>query len=283
MRTDTAQILYLFASDGTCATIPVQQLPQVHNPAEGTPFRDQCGFKNGETITAALALPPSLEDGLLFMATHGGEVKRLKMQDLPGMMAHVFKVMDVEQHDRLGWVFATSGKYEMVLVTAQGQAIRFKESDVRPTGLGAGGMRGIKLGSTDDRVIGAGIVGADTHIWTITDNGMAKSTPMDEYPTQGRAGSGVITMKLPKDSRCVAAAAVGTLDDTLIVLSSKHRPKAMRLGLAPSVKRAAKAESVMTLYGNEEVGAVVTYQQIALDDLVPAGADTEAAVEAEVG
>ncbi|HLU11163.1 MAG TPA: DNA topoisomerase (ATP-hydrolyzing), partial [Oceanobacillus sp.] len=175
LESTTGHTLYLLSTDGYGATIPVHQLPQVNNPQDGSSYRDLSAFKNGHEIAAVLSIPSDLETGFLFFVTEGGEVKRLRMEDLPGLMANVFKVMDIEKEDRLGWVFITSGEDEVVLTTAEAQAIRFKESEVRPTGLGAGGMRGIKLAGQRDRVIGAAI--ADEYLWVITDVGIAKVSP----------------------------------------------------------------------------------------------------------
>src|SRR5690606_13008835 len=138
LESTTGHTLYLLSTDGYGATIPVHQLPQVNNPQDGSSYRDLSAFKNGHEIAAVLSIPSDLETGFLFFVTEGGEVKRLRMEDLPGLMANVFKVMDIEKEDRLGWVFITSGEDEVVLTTAEAQAIRFKESEVRPTGLGAG-------------------------------------------------------------------------------------------------------------------------------------------------
>ncbi len=148
VESDSTQILYLFSTEGMCATIPVHQLPQVNDPAEGTSYRDLCGFKNGEQIAAVLSLPLSLSEGFLFFATSGGEVKRLRLEDLPGMMANTFKVMDVETDDSLDGG-AADRRRERNRADDQrrsGDPLQGK-SDVRATGIGAGGMRGIKLGA----------------------------------------------------------------------------------------------------------------------------------------
>ncbi|MDZ4765223.1 MAG: DNA gyrase subunit A [Chloroflexota bacterium] len=275
MEADTGQVLYLFTTEGQCATIPVQQLPQANTPAEGTPFRDICGFKNGEIVAAALSLPPSSE-GFLLMATRGGEVKRLRLEDLPGMMANTFKVMDIDEGDQLGWVLHTSGDDELLLATASAQAIRFKESEVRATGMGAGGMRGIKLGEDGDRVVSAFLItdGEDDklHIWTITDAGIAKTSPLSEYPTQGRAGSGVQTMKLSAVSKGMAAAAVGRLDEPITILTSKNRAKTLKLGSAPTGRRAFKGDYVLTVKEDEMVAALISHQR-ALQKKAPLSED----------
>lgn len=272
METDTGQVLYLFTDAGQCATIPVQQLPQAHTPSEGAPYSDLCGFKNGELLTAAVCLPAVRSGGFLFLATAGGEVKRLRLDDLPGMMAKPFKVMDIEPGDSLGWALVTSGHDEIMLTTAQAQAIRFKESDVRPTGLGAGGMRGIKLGEGADRVVGAHIVRDGTHVLTISDTGIGKSTAISEYPTQGRAGMGVATMKLTADSREVAACAVGKRDDIIIILTSRGRAKSIKLGSAVSGRRSLKGDYIISLSGDEVVVGVAAVQRALLIEPEPESA-----------
>ncbi len=258
----STHILHMFTRAGQCATIPMQQLPQVNDPAEGAPFHTLCALKVNDEIAAALSLPAGVEDGFLFLATEGGDVKRLRLADLPGMSAHAFPVMNVGQ-DRLGWVLVTSGSDHVLLATAQGQTIRFSEDEVRPTGLPAGGMRGIKLAAQRDRVVGAAVVVDNQYVWSITENGIAKLSPVAEYPAQGRAGSGVINMRLPKDSREVAAVAIGRQDDKLVVLTSRNKPKYMRLGLAQKVARGrAGGDFVISLSAKEEVTAAVVYQEL---------------------
>lgn len=272
LQSTTSQILYFFTTDGMCATLPVHQVPQAHTPAEGSPLRDLTPFKNGEQIAAVVALPATAEEGMLVFATREGEVKRLRMEDLPGMRSDEFKVMDVETGDALGWVLVTSGEEEVILTTMHGQAIRFKESDVRPTGMGAGGMRGIKLGMEEkpiaggllrqaDHVVGASIASDDLVLWTITDSGFAKYTPLNEYPVQGRAGSGVIAMKLPNDAG-IAAAVTGAPTDEIIILTSKSRPKQVKLAHAPLAKRSGKGENVIAVWNKEVVAGAVEFQRM---------------------
>jgi DNA gyrase subunit A len=270
LESNSAHILYLFTTDGQCATVPVHQLPQVHEPLEGTAYPSLCPLSSEAEIVAVLSLPPNFEQGYLFLVTQGAEVKRLRAEDVPGMSAHTFGVMNVEHSDRLGWVMYTTGVNEILLTTAQGQAIRFSEDDVRPTGLPAGGMRGIKLGVEADRVIGANVVVPDQYAWTITNDGVAKISPLTDYPLQGRAGQGVITMRMPKTSTALAAAAVGKLDDNIIVLTSRNKPFYMRLGRAQQVIRGRTGGDYVVSVGDKGwVAGVVTYQpRIVVEDAV---------------
>jgi len=173
---------------------------------------------------------------------------RSRLIDLPGMTANTFTVMNVGS-DRIVAVYPVTDDDELVMVTAQAQAIRFKINEVRPTGLPAGGMRGIKMAETGDSVIGGGIPRADSVLWTITRGGIAKCTVIDEYPLQGRAGGGVITMKLPfitqadglfasKEPDLLAAAVTSGLDDTLIVRTARGKFKVLFAKTAPVTARA---------------------------------------------
>lgn len=257
----TTHTLYVITDKGNCATIPVQQLPQAEDASDGMLFSDLCPLNADETVAAVLSLPMNGSAGYLVFATEQAQVKRLQMEDLPGVMSKAFSVMKVADDDALKRVMYTTGENEIVLTTAQAQTIRFSEDDVRPTGLSAGGMRGIKLLGQRDRVIGAFIADENLYTWNITNDGVAKTSAMEEYPSQGRAGSGVITMRLPSDSRELVAATIGKLDETVLVLTSKNKAKYMRLGLAETIKRGrAGGDFVISLRENEEVVAVINYE-----------------------
>jgi DNA gyrase subunit A len=260
MESNTAQILYLFTTKGECATVPVQQLPQINEIGEGTPFNELTTLSRKDEITAGLCLP-LMENGYIFMATEQEQVKRIRMEDLPGMSMKTFSMMNVEEGDRLISVIVTSGKAQIMLTTAAGQAIRFNEDDIRPMGLAAGGVRGIKLKDENDRVVAAFIPDDNRYIWSISNDGVAKISPCEEYPSQGRAGQGVIAMRLPKGSKYVAAAAIGRQDDNIITMTNKGKPLYMRIGRAPQLKRGRNGgDIVLTLHDDEFVTGVINYQ-----------------------
>ena len=258
MASNTTHTLYLFTADGMCATVPVKLLPQSDDPEQGTPYTTLCTLAETDRLVCALSLPPGLEEGYLAAVTALGEIKRLRLEDLPGLMAKPFKFMDVEAADSLIWVGYVTDADQVILVTAQGQAIRFEVDQVRPTGLGAGGMRAVKLIGERDRVVGAGIADEQANVWVCTDTGVAKSTPVAEYPVQGRGGQGVITIKLPKDAQGLAAAVVGHPDETIVLVTNKGKAKSMRLGLAPQAGRNTKGDYVISMSRvNEVVNAAV--------------------------
>ncbi|MEL6151561.1 MAG: DNA topoisomerase (ATP-hydrolyzing), partial [Chloroflexota bacterium] len=126
LKSSTNHTLYLFTAKGEAATIPVQQLNPVNDVEEGTHFSALCGLQENDQIASAISLPNDV-NGYLFMVSYSDQVKRLRLDDLPGLTAKVFTAMNVGNNDKLGFVFHTTGEDEVMLVTAQGQAIRFPE------------------------------------------------------------------------------------------------------------------------------------------------------------
>ncbi len=280
----TADILYLVTAGGDAVTVPVQQLAQSDDPGAGGDLRAIVPLKTEDEVVGVLSLSPLVSDSFVLFATAGGEVKRIRVEDLPGMTVNAFTVMNTPS-DPIIAVHEVSETDEVVLVTAQAQAIRFKVGDVRPTGLPAGGMRGIKLGDGDDRVIGTGLVIADGQVWTMTGGGFAKATPLAEYPLHGRAGSGVITMKLPKLADAdgliqsnqidyLAAATVAALDDTLIALTQRKKFKIMLTKKAFLGARAKGGSGIITLGKADRVRSVL---RIAPRAVAPKASDAESA------
>ena len=258
----TAQIMYLFADDGSCATVPVQQIPQVENASDGMHFSDVTALSEKQKIVSFMCLPMELESGYLCFVTANGQVKRLQLMDLPGVMSHEFGLMKLAKGDRLVKVLYSSGADELMLTTASGYAIRFSEDDVRPTGISSGGVRGIRLAVKDDKVVAAFLADDRLYGWNITDSGIAKTSPMNEFPLQGRGGSGVFSMRLPMGSRQVVAATIGRLDDNIVVLTSKNKAKYMTVGLAKTQKRGrAGGNSVIALGEKESVVGAVEYRE----------------------
>lgn len=260
LQASSAQTLYIITSRGLCATIPVQQLPQANEPDGGSMFYDICPLTKDDVVTAAIALPMNTIAGYLFMTTSDAQVKRVRIEDLPGVSAKAFTIMNVGDSVLMS-AFYTEGESEILLMSAQGQAIRFTEEEVRPTGLPAGGMRGMKLMGGRDRVVGAMIANTNQYVWNITDDGIAKISPIEDYPLQGRAGGGVISMRLPNSSKEVVAATIGRQDDNIVVLTNRAKPLYMRIGRATLLKRGrAGGENIMSLRESETVEHVVAYQ-----------------------
>jgi DNA gyrase subunit A len=252
LKVKESDILYLFASDGMAATVAVHQIPQVQDAEQGSYFANIAPLTNEQEVVAALARPSVPAEGYLFLTSRGGMVKRISVEDMPGLSAKPFRVMGLTD-DTLGWASWTRGTEEIVLVTAEGKGIRFLEEEVRPMGLPAGGVNGVKLGDAGDEVIAMMVARPETNVWVITDTGMAKSSSLDEFPLQGRYGQGVIAAKITDKTAQLVAAVLGAVDETVIIVTNKRKPKQMRIGAAPQAARNTPGVSVIALGPNEKV------------------------------
>ena len=264
LQANTQDILYFFFADGQAVSLPVYQLPQARELGQGTHWSELTPFSRRQHLAAALVVPPEAE-GYLFLTTLAGVVKRVRMEDLPGLTGEPFPVIRVEDGDALGWAMLTAGDQEVVLATASGQAIRFQEDSVRPMGLPAGGVMGIKLAGDTDGVVAADIARADTYLWSITDNGLAKATLLAEYPTQGRYGQGVRNVKLPKDATEVVAAVIAHQDDDIIVTTSIGGARRVRVKEGAIGSRAVKPRVLVRFGARTRVTGAVRW--IARPDL----------------
>jgi DNA gyrase subunit A len=257
LETNTQDILYLFTADGLAVSLPVYQLPQARSLGEGVHWADLTGLTRRQHLAAALVRPAEAS-GFLVLATLGGVIKRIRLEELPGITGTPFTVINAADDDALGWACLTNGHEELMLATAAGQVIRFREEEVRPMGLPAAGVMGIKLDDDADGVISMDIVQPDGFLLSVTDNGLAKVTPMSAYPTQGRYGQGVINVRLPKGASEVVAVVIGDPKSTLYLNTAAGSAKRMLLGKAVLGNRPIKPRPLLRLgQRNRVTGAVL--------------------------
>jgi DNA gyrase subunit A len=254
LAASTRDTLYLFAADGKAAALPVHQLPEgAAWEGAGTHCADLTPLTRRDTIVAALALPPSLSEGHLFLATRQGIVKRVALADLPGVSGETFVVIGVENGDALGWVAVTTGEDEILLVTSAGRAIRFQEQEVRSMGLLAGGVMGVKMTGAEDCVIALAIARPRSDLLVVAEDGRAKRAPLSEYPTKGRYGQGVITARFAAPEVGLAGADVVQSGDPVILITEKGGAKTIRARAAPRMGRQAQGKPIIALRGRDIV------------------------------
>ena len=258
----TSQVLYLFATNGFCATMPVQQIPAVAEASLGTRFSDLVGIASRQKIATFLCLPMDLREGYVCFVTAGGLVKRLQVSHLPGVMSREFRVMKLTKGDRIVDVLYSGGENDLLLSTARGYAIRFDEDDALPRGLNSGGTLGMRLALKGDRVVAVPLADENLYAWAIAADGVAKISRMEEYRKQGRGGSGVISMKREDGAPDVVAATVGRLDEKILVLTNKGKARSISLGTAKLIKRAgAGGSTAIKLREGERVVGIASYRQ----------------------
>ncbi len=215
---NTHDTLLCFSSRGKLYWLKVYQVPQASRGSRGKPIINLLPLEDGERINAVLPIKDYAEDSFVFMATSGGTVKKTSLSQFARPRSSGIIAIDL-RGDQLVDVAITDGDAEILLVASSGKGIRFHESDVRPMGRGAAGVRGIKL-APGHEVIALTII-RDGLILTATENGYGKRTPVDEFPTQGRGGQGVITIQTSKrNGRTVGAVLVADDDEIMLISSS---------------------------------------------------------------
>ncbi len=215
---NTHDTILCFSSRGKMYWLKVYQVPQASRGSRGKPIVNLLPLEEGERISAVLPIREYTEDSYVFMATSGGTVKKTPLTQFSRPRANGIIAIDLRD-DTLVDVAITDGEAEILLVASSGKSIRFKESDVRPMGRGAAGVRGIKLPS-DHELIALSIID-DGLILTATENGYGKRTPVDDFPVQGRGGQGVIAIQTSeRNGRTVGAAQVREEDEIMLISSN---------------------------------------------------------------
>ena len=229
--------------------------------ARAQPWHKVSPLRESDKLAAVFSLPSRRstlpEETYVFSVTRGGMVKKSLAGELPGPSAQAFTLVKVNDGDSLRWVLLTDGTKQIVLSVSSGYGIRFKEDDVRPMGLVAAGVNGVKLG-VGDEVIGAEVVpDKKGDIFVIASDGKAKRIPVSDIPTQGRYGRGVIFWSLPKGVT-LAGLATGKPNTIATIHLLNLAPKSTRLDAAPVRKRAAvRGDSVVDVKAGDAVLAVV--------------------------
>jgi DNA gyrase subunit A len=206
-------------------------------------------------------------------------VKKTSVADLPGPTAQVFNVMNVAEDDGIVSARITTGADEILLVTAGGRAIRFKEEEVRAMGLGAQGVMGIKPGAADDRVIGLEVVQPRSDVALVTDAGMSKRTEVKEFPTQGRYGVGVVAAGLAAKQRLVGMG-VGAAADRFVLVTDKGNARLLKFEAIGRKRRPSRGAGGLPLKAGEGVARLVSWlAQVELPEPEPAAPSPAAAAK----
>jgi DNA gyrase subunit A len=263
VKANATDTLYLVGERGQAAAVAVHTLPEAEKLTDGNPFNKQSPLQADEVPVAAFVLPARKselpETTFILTVTRGGMVKKSLVSELPGPSAQTFKLANVNDGDDLGWAVLTGGGKELLLATVLGMTIRFSEEEVRPMGLAAAGVNGIKLG-VGDALAGMQVLPAEGEIFLIASDGKAKRVEQKDFPVQGRYGKGVIGWELPARVT-LAGLAAGRKNDIITLHLAKAAPKMTRLDAAPLRKRSAlRGETVVEVKsGDAVVGLTETW------------------------
>ena len=208
-----------FSSRGKAYWLKVYQIPQAGAGSRGRPIINLLPLEEGERINAILPVKAFEEDKYVFLVTKHGTVKKTPLAAFARPRTNGIIAVELRDDDRLIGAGITNGQQDIMLFASSGKAIRFAESDVRPMGRNAAGVRGLKLAGETDEVIALSIIGAGP-IVTATANGYGKLTPLEEHPVQGRGGQGVICIQTSERNGKVVGALQVAPDDELMLITS---------------------------------------------------------------
>ena len=262
----------LFFSDrGKVYSEKAYQIPDASRTARGIPIVNILALSPEELITAAVAVPDFSAANYCTMATRNGKIKRVELPKFAAVRPSGLIAISLVEGDVLGWVRLTSGDDEIIIVTEQGQALRFHEEKVRPMGRPAAGVRGIKL-HAGDYVTSMDVVDPDGDLLVVTQNGYGKRTPLREYPVKGRATGGVVTLSRSKRDFTgpIAAARVVSAEDDLTIISSGG---IVIRTIMKQVKQAGRATMGVRVINLKEGEIVASVARIAAKDLKLAGVE----------
>ena len=215
--------ILFFTSSGRVYQKKGYQIPEASRTAKGTHLNNIFQFQPGERVTAMLHGRDYDENGYLFMVTRNGTVKRTEKSAFRNIRTVGLRVLTLEEGDELISVQETDGEQNILIATHDGMSICFRETDVRPMGRTAVGVRGIKL-RDGDFVIGAALAQPGQTLLTITENGFGKRTPIEEYIRTGgepqhRGGFGLKGYQITEKTGPAAGIKVVTQADDILLIS----------------------------------------------------------------
>ncbi len=249
--------LLLFTDRGRAYHKKVFELPEGARTAKGRPIVNVLELQDGEQVVAMLPFKEFVGDTCVFFATQSGTVKKTELSQFENVRSNGIKAISIDDGDRLVGAALTTKEDDVLLTSARGFAVRFRDDRVRPMGRTAGGVRGISLRAGDQLV---GMVtfkrDAEATLITVCQRGYGKRTSVADYPTKNRGGKGVIAIKASARNGQVSAVRIVSDDDHLIVISDRGKLIRLRVRDIPPKGRATQGVRIMRVDDGEFVAAI---------------------------
>ncbi|GAH57302.1 unnamed protein product, partial [marine sediment metagenome] len=217
---DTHDNLLFFTNRGKVFRLKCYEIPpDSSRTAKGIAVVNLFPVTDDERITALVAVTDFKPNTYMLLATRGGEIKKTALDKFASVRSSGLIAVNLETGDELVAACLATDQDDVILVTQRGQSIRFAVSELRATSRTSGGVCSIRLAS-DGQVVGMGIAYPDTFLLVVTTGGFGKLTPIDNYPRQHRAGSGVGTFKLTEGTGDIADARLVSLAQQVMIISA---------------------------------------------------------------
>ena len=222
----THSYVMIFTNNGQVYKLKVHEIPDAAAAGKGKAIVNLLNMPKGEKVAGIIPVRAFEEGKYVVMATRKGTIKKTELSEFANIRPSGINAMGIDDGDELIAVELTDGQKKIFLATHEGMAICFDESDVRPMGRPAYGVRGITL-DKDDYVISVAAVPDDIEMLSISENGFGKRTKLEEYRFQSRAGKGVINMKTSDRNGLVVA--VLPVNDESQLMMITHQGKMIRI------------------------------------------------------
>lgn len=254
--TSTHHYILFFTSKGKVYRLKAHEIPEASRTAKGTAVVNVLNINQDENITAVMTVREYSEDQFLFTATKAGIVKKTVLKEYDSSRKDGLIALTLDDGDELIGVRLTKGEDDVLMATQNGLAIRFPEEDVRVMGRTARGVKGIGL-EDHDIVVGMDIIAKEnqSELLTMTENGFAKRTDIDEYRVQSRGGKGIIVTKVNEKTGKLVGIKVVNAEDQLMVITAEGI--ILRQEVAGISKQGRSAQGVMAIrIGESKVVAI---------------------------
>ena len=264
--THTHDGLLFFTDRGRVFQLKVYDLPEVSRTAKGEHLINLISIEQRERVTAIVYVPKGVSRDFMIVATKKGEVKKTAMDEFEVVRRSGLIAMDLEEDDELIGAKLARADDDVLMITAQGKAIRFTVEELRSASRTSGGVRGIRL-SEGDTLVSLNLTPKDSELLVVTERGYGKRTPIDEYPSQSRGGGGVITLKVTDKTGSVASARViSDHDNDLMIISAGGVVIRTDVSAIARSGRATQGVRLMNLGEGDSVVAVATTNGKKLDE-----------------
>jgi len=264
--THTHDGLLFFTDRGRVFQLKVYDLPEVSRTSKGEHLINLISIEQRERVTAIVYVPKGASSDFMIVATKKGEVKKTAMDEFEVVRRSGLIAMDLEEDDELIGAKLARADDDVLMITAQGKAIRFTVEELRSASRTSGGVRGIRL-SEGDTLVSLNLTPKDSELLVVTERGYGKRTPIDEYPSQSRGGGGVITLKVTDKTGAVASARViSNHDNDLMIISAGGVVIRTDVSAIARSGRATQGVRLMNLGEGDSVVAVATTNGKKLDE-----------------
>ncbi|PLW69759.1 DNA gyrase subunit A [Pseudohalioglobus lutimaris] len=273
----THATILCFSNQGKVYWLKVYQIPLSGRNSRGRPMVNLLPLEEGERVTSILPVEEYTEGHYIFMATANGTVKKTALTDFSRQRSVGLRALELEEGDVLLGTAVTTGDCDVMLLSSEGKAVRFREGDVRAMGRTARGVRGIKLGEGHS-MISLIIPREDGRLLTVSENGYGKRTEMSEFPTKGRGNKGVIAMQTSdRNGRLVGGVQVFEGDE-LMLISNQGTLVRTRADEISVLGRNTQGVRVIRTKDGESLVSVERIDEPAVDETDSVDVDTGGAV-----